>query len=131
MRRAATLLLLSTALPGLAGCSYFRSGPPTYNVFFGDRSARIDEPAQNTIIEAARVANSRPAEPVILGGFADYKGVNSRAAQALAGQRVDAVMQALTSIGVSTSRVQRLPYAPDPESQPGVDSRRVEIDIGR
>ena len=131
MRRAAALLLLAAGLPSLTACSYFRAAPPTYNVFFGDRSARIDEPAQTTIVEAARVANSRPSDPVILGGFADAKSVNAKAAQALAKERVEAVVQALTTIGVSSGRIQRAPYAVDPEAQAGVDSRRVEIDIGR
>ena len=131
MRRAAVLLTATVAAASIAGCSLFRSAPPTYNVFFADRAARIDDPARSTIVEAARVANARPSEPVILGGFADTKSVDSAAARELARQRVDAVSEALTSVGVNATRIVRAPYAPDPDATAGVASRRVEIDIGR
>ena len=129
MRRTAIPLTLAAAL--LAGCSLFGSAPPTYNVFFADNGARIDDPARTTIVEAARVANAHPSDPVILGGFADLKSVNAARARDLARQRVDAVSAALTSIGVSASRIVRAPYARDPQADAGVASRRVEIDIGR
>lgn len=131
MRRAAVLLTASAAAASLAGCSLLRSSPPTYNVFFADASARIDNPARTTIVEAARVANAHPSDPVILGGFANTKGVDTASSRELARQRVDAVSAVLTSIGVNGTRIQRAPYDSDPQATPGVASRRVEIDIGR
>ena len=130
MRRSA-LLLTAALAASLGGCSLLRSARPTYNVFFADRLARIDEAGRTTIVEAARVANAHPSEPVILGGFADAKSVDSTRARELAGQRVDAVSEALASVGVNTARIVRAPYVGDPEASAGVASRRVEIDIGR
>ncbi len=130
MRRAAILLTATVAAASLAGCSLFRSATPTYNVFFADRAARIDEAGRTTVVEAARVANARPLDPVILGGFADTKGVDSARARELARQRVEAVSEALTSVGVNAARIRRAPYTADPEAGAGVASRRVEIDIG-
>ena len=130
MRRAA-VFLTAAAAASLAGCSLLGSSRPTYNVFFADASARIDDPARTTIVEVARVANARPSDPVILGGFANTKGVDSASSRELARQRVDAVSAVLTSIGVNGSRIQRAPYDTDPQATAGVASRRVEIDIGR
>ena len=128
MRRVAILLTATAATVSLAGCSLFRSAPPAYNVFFTDASARLDDPARNTIVEAARVANARPSDPVILAGFANAKNAG---AKDLARARVDAVSAALTNVGVNGTRIQRVPYAEDPQASSGVASRRVEIDIGR
>ncbi len=132
MRRAAVLLTATAAAASLAGCSLFRSAPPTYNVFFADNAARIDDAARTIIVEAARVANARPSEPVTLDGYADTrdKSINLARARELARQRVDAVSEALTGVGVSAARILRAPFAPDPQADVGVASRRVEIDIG-
>ncbi len=132
MRRAAILLTAAVAIASLAGCSLWRSAPPTYNVFFADNASRIDEAARTTIVEAARVANARPSEPVTLDGYADTKDmtVGSAHARELARQRVDAVAEALTGVGVNATRIVRAPYTVDPEANAGVASRRVEIDIG-
>jgi len=129
MRRAAVLLTASALARG--GCSLLRSSPPTYNVFFADASARIDEPARTTIVEAARVANAHPSDPVILGGFADTKSANAARARELARERVDAVSAALTNVGVNATRIVRSPYSDDPQTPSGIASRRVEIDVGR
>ena len=131
MRRTAVLLTASAAAASLAGCSLLRSSPPTYNVFFANASARIDEPARATIVEAARVANAHPSDPVILGGFADTKSADSAGAKELARRRVDAVSAALTSVGVNGPRILRTPYGNDPQATSGIASRRVEIDVGR
>ena len=128
MRRVAILLTAIAATASLAGCSLFRSAPPTYNVFFTDASARLDDPARSTIVEAARVANAHPSDPVVLAGFANAK---TPGAKDLAGERVEAVSAALANVGVNATRVQRAPYAEDPQAGSGVASRRVEIDIGR
>ncbi len=128
MRHAAVLLIM--AAMSLAGCSLFSSAPPTYNVFFGDRSARIDDAARTTLVEAARVANAHPSQRVTLDGYADAKSVDAARARELAGQRVDAVSEALTSVGVNAARIVRAPYTADPQVDSGVASRRVEIDIG-
>ncbi len=133
MRRAATLLTATLGAAAISGCSLLGSAPPTYNVFFADNSARIDDAARTTIVEAARVANAHPSQPVTLDGYADLKdkATTGARAQELAGQRVDAVSEALASVGVNTTRILRAPYVPDPQADAGVASRRVEIDVGR
>ncbi len=128
MRRAAVPLILAAA--SLAGCSLFSSAPPTYNVFFADRAARIDDAARTTLVEAARVANAHPSQQVTLHGYADAKSVDAARARELAGQRLDAASEALTSVGVNATRIVRAPYTTDPQADSGVASRRVEIDIG-
>ncbi|MGI3777057.1 MAG: OmpA family protein [Janthinobacterium lividum] len=133
MRRAATLLTATLGAAAVSGCSLLGSTAPTYNVFFGDNSARIDDAARTTIVEAARVANAHPSQAVTLDGYADLKdkAATGARAQALARQRVDAVSEALASVGVNTTRILRAPYVPDPQADAGVASRRVEIDVGR
>ena len=133
MRRAAVLLTATVAAASLAGCSLIGASRPTYNVFFADNSARLDDAARTTLVEAARVANSRPSEPVTLDGYADTKDTGTTAARArdLAHQRVEAVAEALTGVGVNATRIVRAPYTVDPQADAGVASRRVEIDVGR
>ena len=132
MRRTAILLPAALAVASLAGCSLFSAGRPTYNVGFADNASRIDDPARTTIVEAARVANAHPLDPVVLDGYADTKDMNVTGTRAreLARLRVDAVAEALTGVGVNASRIVRAPYTVDPEASAGVASRRVEIDIG-
>ena len=133
MRRAAVLLTATVAAASLAGCSLFGTTRPTYNVFFADNAFRIDDAARTTIVEAARVANARPSEPVTLDGYADTKdtSISATRARELAHQRVEAVAEALTGVGVNAARILRAPYTVDPQADAGVASRRVEIDVGR
>ncbi len=126
MRKIVTALLLL----GLPSCAMMApaSNTPGYLVFFTEHSAEIDPPAAAVIAQAAAAAKASPAAPVLVKGYTDSAG-NPTADVALSQRRAQHVADALSADGVDPSRITRQGRGQTGED-PGVASRRVEIDIG-
>jgi outer membrane protein OmpA-like peptidoglycan-associated protein len=105
--------------------------PPdhVFAVFFTDNSAVIDVPAQAIVLRAAAASKQFPTQPVTVSGYADRNGTPA-ATIALSQARADNVTTMLVADGVPQARITRAAVGTPPDSQPGIESRRVEIDIG-
>ena len=123
--RALTLL----GLLALAACS--SSGPPdhVFAVFFTEDSAILDSPAQDIVNRAAAASKQFPGQTVNVAGYADRNGTPA-ATIAISKARADAVFAQLVADGVPPGRIKRSASAAPADNNPGVESRRVEIDIG-
>ena len=122
--RFVILCPLFLAMVGLTACS--SSGP--YLVYFQERSAQLDPEAHNLIGVAAQRANTEPAAPVEVVGYTDSAG-SPPADILLSQQRAQAVADALAAAGVAPDRLRRVGRG-QTGVDPGIASRRVEIDIG-
>jgi outer membrane protein OmpA-like peptidoglycan-associated protein len=122
MRHIPLLLLLFV----LSACSLSRG--PKYVVFFQERSAQLDRPAQGVIAQVAMRANNNPAARVLVTGYTDSAG-SPAADVALSQQRAQAVADALIVSGVSPNRLIRKGQGQTGEN-PGLASRRVELTVG-
>ncbi len=122
-------LAVFAGLVALAGCA--SSGPPdrVFPVYFTDYSAVLDGPAIQIVTRAAQIAKQFPREPVRVSGYADSLG-STQQEIAISKSRADAVANLLVQDGVNPSRITRDAVGTPPNSQPGVERRRVEIDIG-
>ena len=114
----------------LGGCAVTapQTGRPAYVVFFTERSAALDGPARQVILEAAAAARAAPGAPVTVLGYTDSAGApdaDIRLSQA----RARHVADALAAGGVAPARIARAGRGQTGED-PGVASRRVEIAIG-
>ena len=116
-------------LLALAACS--SSGPPdhTFAVFFTEDSTVLDSPAQDIVGRAAEASKQFPGLTVNVAGYADRNGTPAATAS-LSKARADAVFAQLVADGVPPGRIKRTSSAAPADSSPGVESRRVEIDIG-
>ena len=125
MRRLAPGL----ALLALSACA-MQPPPPDriYPVFFNDFSSTLDPAGVAVVADAASVAQKYPQLAVKVTGYADSAG-SPEADVALSKARADAVAALLLGAGVASSRLQRAAVGTPPNSQPGVERRRVEIDI--
>jgi outer membrane protein OmpA-like peptidoglycan-associated protein len=125
MRAPAILFGLLT----LGACAM--PGPPDHSfaVFFTNDSAALDVPAQAVVLRAATASKQFPFLPVTVAGYADRYGTPSATA-GLSKARADAVAELLIADGIPAERITRTAAAAPANSQPGVESRRVEIDIG-
>jgi outer membrane protein OmpA-like peptidoglycan-associated protein len=121
--RAAPLVLV---LLILSACGFF--GGPRYVVFFTERSAQLDSPAQRVIAHVATRAKDDPSAKVEVAGYTDNAG-SPAADVLLSKQRAKAVADALEADGVAASRLV-LHGRGQTGGNPGVESRRVEISIG-
>ncbi len=110
----------------LSACTLF--GGHQYVVFFGERSAQLDGPAQRVIAEVATRAKDDPATRVEVTGYTDNAG-SPPADVVLSKQRAQAVVEALTANGVAANRLLRHAHGQTGENA-GLASRRVEITIG-
>jgi outer membrane protein OmpA-like peptidoglycan-associated protein len=125
MRKFLTAVLLL----GLPSCAMVApASAPGYLVFFTEHSADIDPPAASVIAQAAAAAKASPGLPVQVRGYTDSAG-NPSADVVLSQRRAQRVSDALVADGVDPSRITRQGRGQTGED-PGVASRRVEIDIG-
>jgi len=126
MRKILTAFLL-LALPS---CAIMAPGPasPDYLVFFTAHSAAIDPPAAAVIAQAAAAAKASPGQAVLVRGYTDSAG-NPSADITLSQSRAQHVSDALVADGVDPQRITRQGRGQTGED-PGVASRRVEINIG-
>jgi outer membrane protein OmpA-like peptidoglycan-associated protein len=126
MRKILTALLVL----GLPSCAMMRpsTANPGYLVFFTEHSAAIDPPAAAVIAAAAAAAKTVPTHSVLVRGYTDSAG-NPSADVVLSQQRAQHVADALIADGVDPARITRQGRGQTGED-PGVASRRVEIDIG-
>jgi outer membrane protein OmpA-like peptidoglycan-associated protein len=117
-------ILLLLALPS---CAMRGTPQPGYLVFFTEHSAGIDPPAASVIARAAQAAKASPGATVTVLGYTDSAG---RPADdvLLSQRRAQTVSDALVADGVAPSRISRQGRGQTGED-PGVASRRVEIDI--
>jgi outer membrane protein OmpA-like peptidoglycan-associated protein len=120
---------LAFGLLTLGACTTF--GPPdsTFAIFFTDNSTTIDAPARAIIARAAAASKQFPNLPVNVAGYADRNGTPDATVQ-LSKARADAVFALLVADGIPPARIKRTAVGTPPNSQPGVESRRVEIDLG-
>ena len=121
MRATPLVLVLSI----LSACGLF--GGPRYVVFFNERSAQLDSPAQRVIAQVAARAKDNPSAKVEVAGYTDSAG-SPPADVLLSKQRAEAVADALEANGVAASRLV-LHGRGQTGGNPGVESRRVEISI--
>jgi outer membrane protein OmpA-like peptidoglycan-associated protein len=125
MRKILTALLLLS----LPSCTMMSgTTQPGYLVFFTHQSIAIDPPAANVIAQAAAAAKAAPGTPVVVKGYTDSVG-NPSTDVVLSQRRAQAVSDALVADGVDPTRITRQGRGQTGED-PGVASRRVEIDIG-
>jgi outer membrane protein OmpA-like peptidoglycan-associated protein len=125
MRKILTTVLL-LSLPSCAMLA--PDSAPGYLVFFTQYSADIDPPAAAVIARAAAAAKASPSLPVEVRGYTDSFG-SASADVVLSQRRAQRVSDALIADGVNPNRITRQGRGQTGED-PGVASRRVEIDIG-
>ena len=123
VRRALGLSLLA-----LAACA--QPAPPdhVFPVFFTDFSSSLDPAGLEVVTNAAAIAKQFPKYPVKVTGYADRAG-SPQADIDISRARADAVAALLQQDGVDPARISRAAVGTPPNSQPGVERRRVEIDI--
>ena len=121
-RLAATLALFA-----VSACA---QQPPlrTFALFFNDFSSTIGPEGAQIVASAASAARFFPAGSVRVTGYADNAG-STQADIDLSRARADAVATLLQQDGVASSRIVRAAVGTPPNSQPGVERRRVEIDV--
>ncbi|WP_158744723.1 OmpA family protein [Acidisphaera sp. L21] len=115
---------------GLLALSACAMQPPDriYPVFFNDFSANLDPAGMGVVSNAASVAQKYPSYKVKVTGYSDRAG-SPEADVSLSKARADAVAGLLMQDGVDAGRIVRSAVGTPPNSQPGVERRRVEIDI--
>ena len=131
MRRS--LLLSLVCLPLLAGCALFRGNladQPPRIVFYSPYSSELDEPAKLVVADAADLAGDFPFAPVRVLGFADPDGTTAEN-RALSARRAEVVAEELRRLGVRASRITVQPRGEVPFEAVALESRRVEIRVGR
>jgi hypothetical protein len=101
---------------------------PGYVVFFDAHSAVLDSAGNGVVASAAAAAKAAPHAAVTVYGYADSKG-NVSADMALSVLRAKAVADTLVADGVPIERIVRQGRGQTHED-PGIASRRVEIDVG-
>ena len=97
-------------------------------VFFNDFSSDLEAPATDIVKAAADAANLLPNAAVRVTGYADNSG-STEAEIALSKRRADNVAALLVRDGVADARIARVAVGTPPNSQPGVERRRVTIEI--
>jgi outer membrane protein OmpA-like peptidoglycan-associated protein len=124
VRQSSIILILCS----LSSCAVLGGTPkPDYIIFFQQRSATIDPVAAPIIVRAAEKAVSMPDASVIVYGYTD-SAANLQADVLLSQQRAQHVADALVADGVSSGRIVRRGRG-QTGGDPGVASRRVEIDV--
>jgi outer membrane protein OmpA-like peptidoglycan-associated protein len=129
MHRRLALLAPLAALA--ASCAPRPAGPPTMVVFFTADSAKLDDPAQASIRQAADIARASPAGVVHVRGFAANDTGTNVFNTALSRTRARAVARGLMEAGVQPARILVEWRGATPYEDVPRESRRVEIVIGR
>lgn len=120
-----------TGLLALGACAAQETPPEhVFAVFYANFATTLDAPGQAVVARAAAASNRFPNLPVTVTGYADPSDTTPAGVHQLAEARVGAVTAMLMADGVPASRIVRKPVGVPPNSHPGVESRRVEIDIG-
>ena len=130
-RRVAVLGLILVA----GGCSMLHRGTPAgegqkYVIFFQPFSAALDEAAQGSIKAAADYARNHPSVAVTVAGFASPIG-SAQANADLSKTRAQVVSDELVSAGVAPGQIKRRPLGEVDYTLDPIESRRVEISVGR
>ncbi len=121
-------LAIGLGLLALSGCMTQQLPDRVYPVFFDDFSANLDPAGMAAVSNAAVLAQKFPTVPVKVTGYSDQAG-STAAEISLSQARADAVAGLLIKDGVDPGRIARGAMGTPPNSQPGVERRRVVIDI--
>lgn len=123
-------LLLGAVLLGAAGCMLQApiDAPPRSIVFFTALSADLDDQAHKVINAVAVDAVANPARSLLVQGFADKVGTPA-ANKTLSELRAQVVADALVAHGVNKQKITLRPRGAT-ASDPGIESRRVDISFG-
>ena len=123
-------LLLGAVLLAAAGCMLQGpvDAPPRSIVFFTALSAGLDDQAHTVINTVAKDAVANPARTILVQGFADRVGTPA-ANKTLSELRAQVVADALIAHGVNKQRIVIRPRGAT-ASDPGIESRRVDISFG-
>ncbi len=131
-------LLVAAFLISLAGCVARQpiasqadpvDLPPRSVLFFNPVSADLDDAALKVIAAFAADAKTAPNRPIIVAGFADTAGT-AQANRILSQLRAQVVADTLAADGVDRARITQRPRGAT-EGDPGIESRRVELRLGR
>lgn len=121
--------LTAALLLGAAGCARQTDLTPISVVFFNAWSSELDAPALGVVAEFARDAKAAPNRPVLVKGFADRIG-SDQANRVLSQLRAQVVADALVAQGVNAARIVQIARGAT-QADPGIESRRVDIELGR
>ena len=120
--------LLATAAAG--GCARQAvDTPPKSVVFFTAFSADLDGAAQGVIREFVGDAMTVPTRRVTVLGYADAVG-SPESNRMLSALRAKVVADALVAQGITANRIVQRPRGAT-NSDPGIESRRVELQLDR
>ena len=124
-------LLLGAVLLGAAGCMARTpvDAPPRSVVFFNAFSADLDDQANQVMNAVASDAMTNPNRTVLVRGYADSSVGSPSANRTLSQLRSQVVSDALVGHGVNKQRIVIRPRGPT-DTDPGIESRRVEISFG-
>ena len=123
-------VVMGALLLGAVGCARPPvDAPPKSVVFFTNRSAVLDDGAIGPLDEFTKDALSHPRLPVLVEGYSDPTNTPQQN-RALSQARAEAVANALAARGVDRSRITLRPRAPTPGTDPGIEGRRVELELG-
>lgn len=128
-RRAAYALALAPLL-AIAACTRPAvDASPKSIVFFTRVSADLDPDANVALDTFARDAKANPGRSILVEGYADRNG-SPATNQTLSELRGQVVADALAQRGIDRSRMTMRPRGAT-SAEPGVESRRVELEFGR
>lgn len=128
MRNRLALCFTPALLLAVSSCAIL-SPParPGFVVFFSERSAEIDASARSTIATAASQATASGSTVTVIG-WTDSAG-SPAADVTLSRRRAQNVADALAADGVLASRIAQRGRGQTGDD-PGVESRRVNIELG-
>ena len=104
--------------------------PPKSVVFFTANSADLDAPARGVIREFVADAQTAPTRRVTVLGYADVAG-SPEANRMLSALRAKIVADELVAGGIAPGRSSQRPRGAVPNSDPGIEARRVELELAR
>lgn len=120
------LLLAGLTVAALAACA--PDLPPMVPIFFRSTSTELEPEAKKALDDFADEARKAPLAKVRVAGYAERLQLPGN--QELADRRAQVVADALVQRGISRSRIVITPREAT-ANDPGVESRRVELTIGR
>ena len=122
--------LSGAVLFGTAACTLAPvDSPPASVVFFTAFSADLDDGAKGVIADAAETARASPTVRVVVQGYADAIGTPT-SNMTLSLLRAQVVADGLVAKGVDRARITLRPRG-SAQSDPGIESRRVDITFAR
>ncbi len=127
MRRLAASLIVASAA-ALSACKTAAPPDHSFPVFFNDFATTLGPVGVGVVNNAAAVAKQYPRAKVTVVGYADQSGSAERET-ALSQGRADTVSKLLVQAGIDPARITTTAGGLPPNSQPGVERRRAEIDL--